>query len=178
MRFFSLLGVIALCHLISGCDAFAGFPQDQKVEGPFWVSGSWLYVEPDSPLEVSVRGIQRLHLVVDADLYQANSLVANEGVEDPGGLFGLRDAKGQLVVPEVMLVAEDGSTVTLSPASNMLPYSGGLTVGMGLFNGVYEPAPPFPDGVQRFTSFRVRSNQPLSVEYFWWSVDRHPDMFQ
>jgi hypothetical protein len=41
---------------------------------------------------------------------------------------------------------------------------------------VRAPSPPFPEEVEGFSSFRIRSNVPFTAEYFWWLVEHHPDM--
>ncbi len=163
---------------LQGCDA-KGFPEDQKIQGPVEVGQEWVTIEPDRPLDVNRGGLQRLHLVVDPELYRSNSDLDDELANNPDHLFDLRTQSNELVVPEVIMVAGDGTEVWLGSRANTYLYKGGLTVGMGMVpDVVHEASPPFPEEIDRFESFRVRSNEPFEVEYFWWSVDRHPDMFQ
>jgi hypothetical protein len=45
------------------------------------------------------------------------------------------------------------------------------------FKDVNAFAPPFPEGIQTFTSMRIRSTAPFRVRYLWWCVDRYPYRF-
>ena len=173
--------MLALAFLLAGlqgCDA-TGFSQDQKIPGPIEIGQEWVTVEPERPLEINREGLQRLHLVVDPELYTSNSDLDDELANDLAHLFDLRTQSNDLVVPEVVMIAADGREIPLGSRGNIYLYEGGLTVGMGMVpEVVHEASPPFPAGIDRFESFRIRSNTPFTVDYFWWKVDRHPDMFQ
>lgn len=146
------------------------------------MSGDWLLVSPDRPLVINREGLQGLHLMFDAGLYQPNYLFNDEPCGDPCDnpryLFALRNPEEKLITPEVVLVTESGEELELTPTSHLAPYTGGISIGFGLFAGMYELPPEFPVHIDHFVSFRVRSNLPVEVDYFWWSVDRHPAMFR
>lgn len=174
--------VIVIVVLVSGvqaCDAQSGFPEDRKIAGPIEVGREWKVIEVDQPLEINREGLQGLHIVVDPDEFTSNSDHEDELSNHPDHFFDLRNHSGELVVPEVVMVAPDGTQVELGSISNIYLYEGGLTVGMGMVSGnVYKPSPLFPEGIASFSSFRVRSNVPFTAKYLWWMVERHPDMFR
>lgn len=173
-----LLAILTVLALL-GCDAGASYKKDeQKIEGPFPLSDDWLLVTPEKPLVINREGVQGLHLMFDPELYQPNHLFIDEPCDNPRYLFALRDQNEELLTPEVVLITEDGEEVALTPTSHLAPYTGGISIGFGLFAGMYELPPEFPEHIDQFVSFRVRSNRPAEVDYFWWSVDRHPDMFR
>lgn len=173
-----MLGLTIMLAGLQGCDS-TGFPEDQKISGSIEIGEEWVSVEPDRPLEINRDGLQRLHLVVDPERYSSNSDLDDDLANDPAHLFDLRTQANDLVVPEVVMVAADGTEVPLGSRGNIYLYEGGLTVGMGMVpDVVHEVSPPFPEGIDQFESFRIRSDIPFTVDYFWWKVDRHPDMLR
>lgn len=173
-----MLAQLILLVGLQGCDA-KGFSEDQKIPGPVDIGQEWVTVEPDRPLQINREGLQRLHLVVDSELYTSNSDHSDELANDPAHLFDLRTQSDDLVVPEVVMVSVDGTEIPLGSRGNIYLYEGGLTAGMGVVpNVVHEASPPFPEGIVQFEFFRVRNDVPFTVDYFWWKVDRHPDMFR
>ena len=170
--------IVGLASGLLACDAQTGFPEDQKIAGPIEIGRAWKAIEVDRPLEINREGLQGLHIVVDPDEFTSNSDHEDELSNHPNHFFDLRNQSGELVVPEVVMVAPDGTEVEFGSISNIYLY-GGLTVGMGMVSeSVYKPSPPFPEGLVSFSSFRIRSNVPFTAEYLWWMVERHPDMFQ
>ncbi len=164
---------------IQGCDAGNDFPENRKIPGPIEIGRAWKVIEVDEPLEINREGLQGLHIVVDPENFSSNSDHSDELSNDSEHLFDLRNSDNELIVPEVVMVASDGTEVRLGSTSNIYLYEGGLTVGMGMVpESIYKPSPPFPEGVNSFKSFRIRSDAPFTAEYLWWLVQRHPDMFQ
>ncbi|MFC4259146.1 hypothetical protein ACFOZ5_08910 [Marinobacter lacisalsi] len=176
MRLLSIV-ILAIGINIQGCEAKNNFPENQKIPGPIEIGSQWQVIELDEPLQINREGVQGLHIVVDPDEFSSNFTYGDDLSNDLDHYFDLRNESGELVAPEVVIVAQDGTEIELSPISNIGLDEGGLTVGMGLRAGdIREPSPPFPEGVKSFTSFRVKSDVPFTAEYLWWLVEHHPDM--
>lgn len=179
MRLLSI-AILAIGASIQGCGAQSDFPENQKIPGPIEIGREWQVVELDKPLTINREAFQQgLHVVVDSDEFTPNSAFDDELSIDPEHFFDIRNASNELVVPEVVMVADSGEEVRIGSRSNINLYGGGLTVGMKVVpEDVHAASPPFPEGIKSFSSFRIRSNVPFTAEYFWWLVERHPDMFQ
>ncbi|UDL05932.1 hypothetical protein [Marinobacter sp. CA1] len=173
-----LIAIVAICISLQGCGAQNDFPENQKIPGPIEASPEWQVIELDQPLRINREAFQQgLHIVVDPEEFSSNSAHEDALSNDPEHFFDLRNAENELVVPEVVLVAENGSEIRVVSRSNIRLYEGGLTVGMRMApDKVHAPSPPFPEGVEGVSAFRIRSNIPFTVDYFWWLVERHPDM--
>ncbi|MFC4259145.1 hypothetical protein ACFOZ5_08905 [Marinobacter lacisalsi] len=172
------IAIIGISLSIQGCGAQNDFPENQKIPGPIEIGIEWQVIELDEPLMINRKAfLQGLHLVVDPGDYTSNSSYDDELSDDPDHFFDLRNQSGELVVPEVVMVAGNGTEVRLGSRSNISLYEGGLTVGMKIVpDKIHEPSPPFPEGIEGFESFRIRSNVPFTADYIWWLVERHPDM--
>lgn len=169
--------LLAFTLLLTGCDSSPDFRKhNQNISGPIELTGEWLHVTPDRPLTIEREGVQELHLAFDGDSYELNYFHIEGETDDPRVLFALRGQEGQLVRPEVVLIADDGTELALTPVSHHAPPAGGVTIGFGMFDGMLAPPPPFPEAYGSYVSFKVRSDQPVSVEYFRWLVSYHPDM--
>lgn len=165
------LPAVCFVLLLAGCQSDPGFPEDQTIDGPFHIDSEWHVIQLDAPLKVNREGLQRLHLVVDRDLYDPN----NNFDDDLPDLFNLRRSDGVLVKPEVVLIGDEGQEVSLRARANTYLYSGGVTVGLSTYKDHYSQAPPFPESIRFFRAIRIRSNEPLVAEQLQWRVDRHPD---
>ncbi|MCH8497797.1 MAG: hypothetical protein LAT63_04940 [Marinobacter sp.] len=177
----SRVGLLTLfvCLLVGCGDAsdYRGFPQDQSVEGPFAIAAPWQVIEFEQPLQINASGTHGLHLLVDGARYASNGMIdPSADAEHQTVLLRLSD--NTLVRPEVILIADNGEEVALSPTSNLWPITGGVTVGFSLDAGVFEPAPSFPDTIQEFTALRIRSDETIDVHYILWRVDHHPDLYR
>lgn len=177
MRLLPLI-TLAIGLNIQGCEAQNDFPENQKIAGPIEVSSEWQVVELQKPLMINREAFQQgLHIVVDPGGFSSNSAHHDELSNDPEHFFDLRNTSNELVVPEVVMIAENGLEVRVVSRSNIQLYAGRLTVGMRMApDEVRAPSPPFPEEVEGFSSFRIRSNVPFTAEYFWWLVEHHPDM--
>lgn len=158
--------------LLAGCQGDPGFPEDQRIDGPFEIGLEWQTITFADPLEINEEGFQRLHIVVDSELFASNFDYENE---DRSNLFNLRRNDGVLVKPEVVLIGDNDQKVRLVPTGTTSLYTGGLTVGLSMFKDYVSPAPPFPKGIQHFEAVQLRSNEPFPAEYLQWWVERHPD---
>ncbi|MCC5811252.1 MAG: hypothetical protein JJU06_12855 [Ectothiorhodospiraceae bacterium] len=165
------IGFTALWLLV-GCDAGVGFPEDQRLEGPFEITNEWQEIEFDAPLRINREGSQGFHFEVDETRYRPNS---HFDLEDRPNQANLRRTDGVLVKPEVILIGDNGERVELQAVSNIHLYAGGLTVGFRTYVDHSSPSPPFPDGITAFRAVKVRSNEPFTAEYLRWRVDNHPD---
>lgn len=164
---------------LQGCFDDPGFPEDSRIKGPIDIGVDWKEVVPEQPLAVNHEGLQRLHLVVDSEDYTPNHRFSDQLGNESEHFFDLRSPSGELVVPEVILVAENGEQVVLGARSNTYLYEGGVTVGMATVpERVEDMSPPFPEDIERFQSLRIRSSVPFTAESIWWMVDQHPDMHQ
>ncbi len=174
----ALRAVIAgLCIAAQGCEAQSGFPEDHKIPGSIEVGTEWQTVYVEEPLEINREGFQALHFVVDGDDFSSNSDHDDELSNDHAHLFDLRNRSNELVVPEVVMVGQDGTEVELKSGSNTYLPDGNLTVGMSLrSDDIYTLSPPLPEGIESFKSFRIRSNVSFKAEFIWWLVEHHPDM--
>lgn len=172
--------VFGIALVTSGCNAQNSFPENQKIAGPFDILPQWQVINLRTPLKVNREAFQQgLHIVVNSNEFAANSDYDDALSNEPEHFFDLRNVSGDLIVPEVILIAGNGQEVRLGSRSNIYPEKGGLTVGMRMVpDDTYAPSPPYPEGVPAFTSFRIRSNVPFTAEYFWWVVERHPDMLR
>lgn len=169
--------ILGLCIAAQGCEAQSGFPEDHKIPGSIAVGREWQVIDVDEALEINREGLQALHIVVDASEFSSNSDHNDELSNDHAHLFDLRNQSDELVVPEVVMVAQDGTEVVLRSRSNIYLPDGNLTVGMGLrSDDIYTPSPPYPEGIESFKSFRIRSSVPFEAEYTWWLVEHHPNM--
>ena len=169
--------MLAIGLNIQGCEAQNDYQENQKIPGPITIGPQWQVLELDEPLKINREGVQGLHIVVDPDEFSSNFNYGDDLSNDPDHYFDLRNESGELVAPEVVVVAQDGTEIELTPISNIGLYEGGLTVGMGMrAEDIRLPSPPFPEGVERLTSLRVKSNVPFTAEYLWWLVEHHPDM--
>ncbi|MCH8504962.1 MAG: hypothetical protein LAT50_11640 [Ectothiorhodospiraceae bacterium] len=164
--------LVAALFALSGCDTGAGFPEDQRMEGPFEITGEWQRIEFDRPLRINREGSQGFHFEVDETRYRPNR---HFDVEDRPNQANLRRNDGVLVKPEVVLIGDNGERVELRAVMNIHLYAGGLTVGFAMYEDHFSPSPPFPDRITAFRAVEVRSNEPFTAEYFRWRMDNHPD---
>lgn len=165
--------VWVLAILLSACGDRPRFPEDQTIQGPVEIASEWRTMEFKPPLAIAWgEGLQELHFVVDNSSYRVIDVD-----EVPEKLYAsLRRLDGAEVLPEVVLIASTGAELPVVAVSNIGLWSGGLTIGFGLSDGVWEPPPPFPADVTSIRSVKFRSDVPLVAERLMWMVRHHPDI--
>ena len=161
-----------LVLLLAGCQGSTEFPEDQRIEGPFEIGPEWQTVTFEKPLELNKEGDQQLHIVVDENLFTSNS--DHEAVTRET-YFYLRNSAGVLIEVDMVAVGDNNELVPLTPSSTVALYTGGLTIGFGMFEDESSPPPPFPADIEYLKAVHIRSEVPFSAEYLRWSVDHHPD---
>lgn len=160
------------------------FPQNQVIKKELQVTTQWQTVAFGKPLQINRRGTMGLHLVVDQAPYISTT------DDDPRNLdcsdaeyqlnaFSLRRRRDwALVRPEAVLVGDNGVEVKVRPDGHLYPSFDKrvMTMALRTFKDVNSPSPPFPEGIERFTTMRIRSTTPFLIRYLWWKVDSHPGL--
>jgi len=158
--------------LLANCTGEPGFPEDQRIEGPFQITTEWQTIHFDRPLVINREGFQGLHFAVDSNLYDANS---NYDLEDMPNQANLHRTDGVVVKPEVVLIGDNGEEVRVQARSNIFLYAGGMTVGFGPHIDNFTPPPHYPESIHAFRAVRVRGNHPFVANHLQWLMDSHPD---
>jgi hypothetical protein len=167
MRLAPLLLMVLLW--LGGCSS-SEFPEDQRIEGPFELTTEWRTFRFPKPLEINRTGLQGFHLAVEAERYSIT------GLDDPiENVPFLRREDGVLIKPEVILIADTGDELPVTAHSNVGLFTGHLTIGYGLHIDNWTPPPDYPASMKYFVAARIRSNEPVTVEFMQWWFDSHPD---
>jgi hypothetical protein len=166
----------------SGCAI--KFPEDRVIKKRVQVTPRWQTIVFGKPLKINREGLQHMHLAVIKHPYISTmddhplnpECNAPECAVDAFSLRRLSD--GALVRPEVFLVGDNGEQVKIRPVGHLNPFFDRniITIELGTYARNDYP-PPFPEDIKAFTSMRIRATEPFVAQYLWWSVDRHPDIF-
>ena len=160
------------------------FPEEQVIRKKIKVTTQWQTIVFDKPLKINREGLMRLHLAVIKHPYIStmDHHPLNPECNEPECAINIaclrRLSDGVIVRPEAILVGDNGEEVGIRPVGHLNPFFDRniITIAMGTFALDGAP-PPFPQGIKNFTAMRIRSTEPFTVQYLWWSVDRHPDIF-
>jgi hypothetical protein len=161
------------------------FPEEQVIRKKIEVTTQWQTIVFEKPLKINRDGLMGLHLAVIKHPYISTmdrhplNPVCNEPECAINAACLRRLSDGALVRPEAILVGDNGVDVGVRPNGHLNPFfdKNIITIALRTFKDVYSPSPPFPEGIKAFTAMRIRSTEPFTVQYVWWSVDRHPEIF-
>lgn len=167
-------GLLLILPFAAGCSGDDRFPDDQKIEGPWKIpNDKEKVIEFNPALETSSAGLQGLYLLVDSRKYKEG-----QDTEEATETYFFPRTKGEetLLKPEVVLIAENGDEIELSPgAYNYARDESLLGVGFGPSPKKGEIATSFSDHADSYIAVRIRSNRPFSLKKLQWKMDKHPD---
>jgi hypothetical protein len=161
------------------------FPEEQVIKKKFQVTTQWQTITFEKPLRINRKGLMGLHLAVNKHPYMSTTddhplnldCSKAEYAENAFSLRRLSD--GVLVRPEAILIGDNGIEVKVRPSGHLNPYCDEniITMDLRAIMDINSPATPFPESITAFKALRIRSTAPFTVQYLWWSVDRHPYIF-
>jgi len=149
---------------------------ERRIDKRFVVTNQWQTIAFDYPLRVDPESIQVLHLGLDSRKYDDDvgymmSKNAKSDVRTPLPRFidirRLSDEK--LIVPDIELIAADGRQVMIRATASRYWPNGDFSVAYGTFGPtIYDASPPYPKDIEKFTSMRIRSDEPFVVLFMGW----------
>lgn len=166
----SLLILVVSCS----CSAQDISSPEQLIIGPFKISDVWKVIHLDQPL-LTVPFVQTLDMLVDMDHYH---LVETNETDTEYSITSerlMRLSDNYITQSNIILIDSKGRELPLTRRG-----SGVADTKKGLFrylgHGTNSKAGKFlyPKGV-KFTAIKIKSNIPITIEGFRWSVSRYYD---
>ncbi|PXF31132.1 hypothetical protein WH50_11425 [Pokkaliibacter plantistimulans] len=162
-------------------------PEDQGIMGPFHITEEWQTFKFNKPMQINRIGIQNIHIGLNSDKYSSSDYWHlyhtpgfNAGDPLPKEKYrgnGIRDrSTGILIEPDIELLGDNNSVVTLSLAGSQYWPTGATSIICGILPADLTNLTPiyYPEKIKVFTAFRIRSNQSFDVDYFLWRMDHYP----
>jgi hypothetical protein len=148
----------------------------ERIDRPFTVSAQWQTIVFDDPFRIDREARQYVHLGIDRKLYDddlgytmSKNLKSDVQQKLPRFIDIRRRSDEKLIVPDIELLAEDGTAVKVRARESLSWYNGDYSIGYGTYAEWYWEKPPnYPDHLREFTSMRIRSDDPFDVQFIVW----------
>lgn len=149
---------------------------NQRIDKSVDVDSEWKTIVFDDPLDLDHDVVQLLHIGLDPALYE-DDLVYTSRKNAASGLKARlpqvmnfrRLSDGQLIVPQIELIGDDGRAVSLRPVMSQSWPNGELSIGYYVRRtGESVNIPGYPQDLREFKAVRIRSHEPFRVLFLQW----------